>query len=165
MCFYKQIKSSPKIEKYITELSYDLRINTIKFFIRGHHLPITLDRWNSATDIDRNCKKCDQNELGDENHYIFSCDFFSAERRKYLPCFIQGCNDPLSAWQTVLSYDNIELANFAKFVSHISSCFEYDKNDEIDFENDFLKIKRAKVSRAGRIIKPNTRYLYKHYRK
>ena len=157
--FYKQIKSSPKIEKYITELSYDLRMNTIRFFIRGHHLPITLDRWNSATDTDRNCKKCDQNELGDENHYIFSCDFFSAERRKYLPCFIQGCNDPLSAWQTVLSYDNIELANFAKFVCHISSCFEYDKNDKSVFENDFQKIKRAKVSRAGRILKPNTRYL------
>ena len=57
--FYKQIKSSPKIEKYITELSYDLRMNTIRFFIRGHHLPITLDRWNSATDTDRNCKKCE----------------------------------------------------------------------------------------------------------
>ena len=156
--FYNMIKSSPRIENYLTKLSYSLRINTLKFFIRGHHLPITIDRWNNEGNADRVCKKCNQNAIGDENHYIFSCNFFSAERAKYMPDFVRGTDDLQSAWKTILLYDDSNLVNLAKFICHITSNFEFDRSDKVDTDSDWHKVKRSKVSRAGRILKPNTRY-------
>ena len=163
--FYKIIKESPKIENYLTKLSYSLRINTVKFFIRGHHLPITVDRWNKEDNADRSCKKCAQNAIGDENHYIFSCDYFSAHRAKYLPTFVNGTDDFKSAWNTILSYDDSDLVNLAKFIWHITFNFEFEAEDKADTDNDWHKIKRNKDSRAGRILKPNTKYFTKRFRK
>ena len=158
------IKSQPKLEYFLTDLSYSLRIDTVKFFIRGHHLPITLDRWNCESNIDRNCKKCNLNALGDENHYIFNCKFFSEERARYLPNFVNGTDDLHNAWDTILSYKNKDLVNFASFVRFIISKFEFDKKDKSDTESkdkvgDWLKIKRAKTSNSGRILKLPARYL------
>ena len=156
--FYNLIKSQPKIENYLTQLSYSLRINTVKFFIRGHHLPVTIDRWNKEGNADRICKKCDQNEVGDENHYIFSCNFFAAQRAKYLPNFARSTDDPKSAWDSILQYKESNLVSLAKFICHITSHFEFDKADRVDKDADWHKIKRAKVSRAGRVLKPNPKY-------
>ena len=158
--FYRSIKGQPKLENFLTDLSYSLRINTVRFFIRGHHLPITLDRWNQVNSIDRNCKKCEQNVLGDENHYVFDCDFFSEERAKYLSNFVNGAHDLHRAWETILAYRNTDLVNFAKFIRCIMSNFEFEKKDKIENynDNDWSKIKRAKTSRAGRILKLPARY-------
>ena len=163
--FYRIIKDSPKMENYLTNLSYSLRLNTVKFFIRGHHLPITVDRWNKEGNANRSCKKCSQNAIGDENHNIFSCDYFSAYRAKYLPTFVDGTDDFKSAWSAILSFDGSDLVNLAKFICHITSNFEYDSLDKADTNSDWHKIKRIKVSRAGRILKPNTKYSAKRYRK
>ena len=122
-------------------------------------MPITIDRWNIEGNADRNCKKCDKNEIGDENHYVFSCNFFSVERAKYLTNFVQGTDDLPAAWETILSYNDTKLVDVAKFISHIISNFEFvDKIDKTDFDNDWHKVKQAKITRSGRIVKSNTRY-------
>ena len=121
-------------------------------------MPITVDRWNKEGNANRSCKKCFQNAIGDENHYIFSCDYFSAHRAKYLPTFVGGTDNFKAAWNTILSFDGSDLVNLAKFICHITSNFEYDSTDKIDTENDWHKIKRNRVSRAGRILKPNTKF-------
>ena len=163
--FYKMIKESPKIENYLSKLTYSLRINTVKFFIRGHHLPITNDRWNKESNPDRFCKKCDMNEIGDENHYIFSCKFFSPQRSKYIPNVDCDTENLQSAWKNILSFDDTNLVNLAKFISHITSKFEFDKVDSEKDDSDWHKIKRIKVSRAGRVLKPNSKYSIKRFRK
>ena len=163
--FYKMIKETPKIENYLSKLSYSLRINTAKFFIRGHHLPITNDRWNKDNNPDRFCKKCDMNEIGDENHYIFSCEFFSPQRSKYLPNVAYDTENLQSVWEEILSFDDTNLVNLAKFISHITSNFEFDKVDNEKDDSDWHRIKRAKVSRAGRVLKPNSKYSIKRFRK
>ena len=158
--FYRLIKSQPKLENFLIDLSYSLRIDTTKFFIRGHHLPVTLDRWNQGSSVDRKCKKCNQNVIGDENHYVFDCSFFTQERSKYLPNFTDGAGDLHKAWEEILSYRNSDLVNFAKFVRIIMANFEYDKKDNSDKDNtnDWLKIKRAKTSKSGRILKLPARF-------
>ena len=157
--FYKMIKESPKIENYLSKLTYSLRINTVKFFIRGHHLPITNDRWNKESNPDRFCKKCDMNEIGDENHYIFSCKFFSLQRSKYMPSIACDAENLQSTWKNILSFDDTRLVNLAKFISHITSNFEFDRADSEKEDSDWHKIKRIKISRAGRVLKPNSKYV------
>ena len=158
--FYREIKSQPKLENFFTDLSYSLRIETAKFFIRGHHLPVTLDRWNQDSNIDRNCKKCNLNLLGDENHYIFYCEYFSEARTKYLSEFTNGPDNLQNAWDTILSYKNTELVNFAKFVRLIMANFEFEQKDRAEKvkDSDWFKIKRTKTSRTGRNLKLPARY-------
>ena len=84
--------------------------------------------------------------------------FFAAQRAKYLPNFARSTDDPKSAWDSILQYKESNLVSLAKFICHITSHFEFDKADRVDKDADWHKIKRAKVSRAGRVLKPNPKY-------
>ena len=64
-----------------------------------------------------------------------------------------------------MSFDDTNLVNLAKFISHITSKFEFDKVDSEKDDSDWHKIKRIKVSRAGRVLKPNSKYSIKRFRK
>ena len=154
---YRIFKNKPQIENYLIELSYSLRISTVKFLTRTHHLPITYDRFNQQdkNKVDRKCKKCDLEEVGDENHYIFTCNFFAEERLKYLPDYSHRTSDFDSAWKIMLKYTGSNLIKLATFIRYISSHFEYDGDLVIDKKkNDWEKIKRRKTSRTGRVLKP-----------
>ena len=108
------------------------------------------------------------NEIGDENHYIFSCKFFSPQRSKYIPSVACDTENLQSAWKNILSFDDSNLVSLAKFISHITSKFEFDKVDsEITdrTDSDWHRTKRIKVSRAGRVLKPNRKYSIKRFRK
>ena len=149
-------KNEPKIESYLTDLSYSLRISTVKFLTRTHHLPITYDRFRNQDKVDKTCKKCDLDEIGDENHYIFSCKFFTEDRLKYLPDFTIDVIDFDSAWKDLLKYRDSNLVKLATFIRIILSHFEYTGDSVIDKKkNDWEKIKRHKTSSTGRILKPS----------
>ena len=77
-----------------------------------------------------------------------------------MPNYTDGAGDLHKAWEEILSYKNSDLVNFAKFVRIIMSKFEYDKKDNSDKDNtnDWLKIKRTKTSRSGRILKLPARF-------
>ena len=75
-----------------------------------------------------------------------------------MPNLANGTTDYQAEWKTILSLEDFNLVNLAKFISHITSHLEFDKTDIIDFDDDWHKVKQAKVSRAGRILKPNSRY-------
>ena len=109
--------------------------------------------------------KCDRNEVGDENHYIFSCKFFSPQRSKYIPSVDCDTENLQSAWKNILSFDDSDLVSLAKFISHITSNFKFDKVDSEKADSDWHKTKRIKVSRAGRVLKPNRKYSIKRFRK
>ena len=153
---YRIFKSEPKIENYLTDLSYSLRISTVKFLTRTHHLPITYNRFNGQDTVDNTCKKCDLEEVGDENHYIFSCKFFTNDRHKYLPNYSKGTSNFESAWKDLISYKDDNLVKLANFIHIISSHFEYTGDSVIDKKkNDWESIKWQKTSRFGRILKPS----------
>ena len=90
----------------------------------------------------------------------FDCIFFSKERAKYLPKFVNGTDNLHKAWDTILSYKNTDLVNFAKFVRLIMANFEFENKDRAEKakDSDWFRIKRTKTSRTGRNLKLPARF-------
>ena len=80
---YRIFKTELKIEKYISILPYNYMFNFCKFRCDGHRLPVETGRWHNVSRADRLCHLCDSADIGDEFHYIMSCNYFKQERRKY----------------------------------------------------------------------------------
>ena len=82
---YKGYKSELIMEKYLIYLPKELRIPMTKFRMCNHKLPIEIGRHNIK--IERNlriCAKC-FNDLGDEYHCMFICEYFKREKDKFIP--------------------------------------------------------------------------------
>ena len=47
-----------------------------KFRTLNHKLPIEYGRWHNITRNMRFCNLCNQNEIGDECHYMLECNIF-----------------------------------------------------------------------------------------
>ena len=49
-------------------------------------LPVEVEtgRWDGIPLNERNCKICTTDDIGDEYHYLFTCDFFKIDRKLYL---------------------------------------------------------------------------------
>ena len=83
--FYRIIRKSPYFEfhKYLTSLHVQERIILCKFRCGNHRLPIVTCRYEGVAHCDRNCTLCTKNDLGEEFHFLFICDHFSNEWKKY----------------------------------------------------------------------------------
>ena len=51
-----------------------------KFSCGGHRLPAETRRWHNVSRADRLCHLCDSADIGDEIHYIMSCNYLKQER-------------------------------------------------------------------------------------
>jgi hypothetical protein len=54
--------------------------NFCKFRCGGHRLPVETRRWHNVSRADRLCHLCDSADIGDEFHYIMSCNYLKQER-------------------------------------------------------------------------------------
>ena len=64
-------------EQYLDILSgYSCIQEFIYFRLFNTHLPIEKGRWLGIPRNERVCRLCNSNQLGDEFHYLFSCQFF-----------------------------------------------------------------------------------------
>ena len=52
--------------------------------------PIETGRWKNVTIQNRICPLCNNVDIGDEFHYIFTCTFFKNLRNRFLPSFCQS---------------------------------------------------------------------------
>ena len=82
---YKTFKTIFCLEKYLLLLQPKQWKPIIKLRTSNHCLPVETGRWNNTERHERNCTLCNDNELGDEYHYIFVCDNFRNERILLLP--------------------------------------------------------------------------------
>ena len=84
--YYTIIKQSPytEYEKYITSLSAHESVSMCKLRCGNHKLPIIAGRYGNIDRDDRMCTLCTKNDVGDEFHYIFVCEHFREERKKYI---------------------------------------------------------------------------------
>ena len=60
-------------------------LTCINFRTSNKYLPIETGSWLRIERNERKCSKCDLNEIGDQFHYIFRCNFFNDDRRKHVP--------------------------------------------------------------------------------
>jgi len=84
---YMIFKSEWKFENYLNLLPFKLRKYYCSLRISNHKLPVELGRHQGIYLNDRLCKLCNQNEVGDEYHYLMKCNYFENERRMFLPRF------------------------------------------------------------------------------
>ena len=87
---YKLFKHTFAFETYITILEKKYWCPLIRFRLSNHNLPIETGRWENVTIQNRICPLCNNFDIGDEFHYIFTCTFFKNERNRFLPSFCQS---------------------------------------------------------------------------
>ena len=72
---YRICKTELKIEKYIFILPYNYMLHFCKCRCDCHRLPVETGRWLNVSRADRLCHLCDSAVIGDEFHYIMSCNY------------------------------------------------------------------------------------------
>lgn len=112
--FYNSIKHVFSKETYLDHVNnfYD-RANLTKLRISAHDLQIELGRRNNVQRQDRHCKWCnislDFRTLENEQHFLYSCDLYSALR--------QNCLQIISK----ITGTKILRTNFMSLLNHINS--------------------------------------------
>ena len=80
---YRIIKSEHVFDKYLLS-NFNIRATLCKFRSGNHKLPIVKGRYENINRAERFCLLCNQEEIGDEYHYLFVCPHFNNERKTYL---------------------------------------------------------------------------------
>ena len=98
-------------EGYLNLLLFSLAKVMCKFRCSDHKLPIEQGRFFG---IDRNQRfytLCNSNQLGDDYHYIFQCNFFAADRHKYLSTF---CRQAVNTYKYAFLMNSTETNGLKK---------------------------------------------------
>ena len=84
--FLREYKRNFKFESYIDNLNFDNRKIVSRFRLSNHNLPIERLRYDNISREERLCGICDQNLLGNENHYMIWCQNYQLMkiREKFL---------------------------------------------------------------------------------
>ena len=116
--FYS-FKQDLNFEKYLIKLDRKQYLPPIKFRTSNHRLPIETGRWENVPFDDRKCQLCHKDELGDEFHYLFCCNYFETERKRHLkPYFYKRPN--IIKQKELLASDNLAtLKKLSEFVQII----------------------------------------------
>ena len=145
-------KSLPELSPYLTVLPLNLRIPICRFRTRCHNLPVCAQRFNkNVSESKLKCPLCDLNDVGDEFHYIFKCNAFSAVRDKFIPTRFSKLPNSIKFQELFDSSDSKTLTHLAKFISIVLESFTYEKEDSP------VKLRSTHTTRAGRISKPPIR--------
>ena len=73
---YRLFKESLMLESYLFILPRKYATILCKFRCNNFKLPIECGRWNNTPRNLRFCSLCNQNNVGDEYHYIFECTHY-----------------------------------------------------------------------------------------
>ena len=72
---YSKIKKEYREEPYVSQVEYHKYRSAItRFRISAHNLPIEKGRWEGIDKSERRCKKCINNDVSNEKHYILYCN-------------------------------------------------------------------------------------------
>ena len=80
---YRIFKDNFQINRYFSFLSNRQCKILTAFRTRNHRLPVEVGRWSSIPLNERVCTFC-ATDIGDEYHYIMTCNFFSSQRMKFV---------------------------------------------------------------------------------
>ena len=92
-------------------------------FQYNHRHPVETGRWNDIPLNERKCKICITDDIGDEYHYLFTCDVFKSDRKLYLkPYFYVKPN--IRKYMELFTSTNVAtLIKLSKFVATIMEKF------------------------------------------
>ena len=144
MHFYREVKDSFNLKDYLVNLESCHKYNLIKLRTRTHHLPITKQRFHD-TSADITCPLCSSSEVGHEFHYLFVCDFFKAQRDKYIPVGLLRLPHTVMLKNQFTRSETI--TNVARFVKIIMSKFKSRKSEIVN-----SPCKKQITTRSGRLV-------------
>ena len=116
--FYKLFKIKFERSAYISRLPTSLCKNLIRFCTRNHRLPVEQGRWHGIPVSDRKCYLCNK-DMGDEFHYLFTCECFSNERQKYIKPYFYRRPNTLKLQQLLNTSSSKVLRNLCDFIDII----------------------------------------------
>ena len=145
---YKSLKTEWGMPKYVHTLIPHLRTAMCRFRTRCHKLPVTYDRFKPCDRSKMICPLCDKDEVGDEYHYIFHCEHFKPERKKFLPIKYLEIPQSMDSFKELFSEEDTEIvSNLAKLCKAIMKAFNTEK------PLTPLKVRKTHVMRSGRVSK------------
>ena len=118
---YRMYKTKFKFETYNIELPFKLRKAFLKFRASNNNLPVNRDRYLNVPRHERLCTLCDQNDIGDEYHYILTCKYppIARERERLIKRYYYVRPNVLK-FNELMSCTKIKsltkLAQFVKFI-------------------------------------------------
>ena len=95
----------------------------IKYRTGNHRLPAERGRWDEVPLNERNCKICTIDDIGDEYHYLFTCDFFKSDRKLYLKPYFYVKPNIRKYWELFTSTNEAQLIKLSNFVEIIMKKF------------------------------------------
>ena len=110
--------------KHITILENKYWCSLIRFKLSNHNLPIETGRWENVTIQNRICPLCNNVDIEDEFHYIFTCTFFKNERHRFLPSFCQSKPNIYKLLKLFNSKKAGVLRRLSIFCNLIMNCFQ-----------------------------------------
>ena len=120
--FYKTIKESITLEKYLLFLPFKYRKALTKFRMSNHNLPIETGRHRGIPREKRICPICNLNSVGDEFHYITQCPYFQTKRKQYLGAYSYLIKHDYAIGK--LFQNKSCQKNLGRFVNEIMSCMK-----------------------------------------
>ena len=122
---YRLFKEEFQFEKYLVELSPNLRTSFLRFRVTNHRLPIQRLRTLGVPRELRTCDFCNLTDIADEFHYLFNCthDPIVLNRNKLLPKYYLQHANILKMNSLMNMRCKRKLINLCKFVKYILSLF------------------------------------------
>ena len=117
---YKIYKHNLEVEFYLTNLSLKHRITMSRFRCGYNRLPA--NKYNGS-ESERKCNLCDAQDVGDEFHYLFVCDYFKRDRNLYLDKYFIVRPNTLKMDQLFNVRNKKMLRNLATFQALIMCTF------------------------------------------
>ena len=117
------LKTISNFEKYLINVSKFYYSKIIKYRTGNHQLPVETRRWDAVPLNERKCKICTTDDIGDEYHYLFTCDFFKSDRKLYLKPYFYVKPNRRKYRELFISTNEATLIKLAKFVANIMEKF------------------------------------------
>ncbi len=121
--FYSMFKTEFCLENYLLRLRTDKRVYICKIRCSNLKFPIETGRWNNIPKHERFCNLCNLKEIGNEFHYICTCQKVEIVqlRLKYIPSYFVR-NPSENKLSGLLSFCNVKvLNNLAIFLKKVSN--------------------------------------------
>ena len=112
-------------EIYLKINNFENRRALTKLRTSNHRLAIETGRWTKTEVENRLCKQCTQNEVEDEQHFLFRCQKYSEER--------------LLTFQLIKSQSNIDLFDKEHEIENIKLLFISDHLSSLNVLGKFVK--------------------------
>ena len=129
---YLLFKDNLNFEKYLINVSKFYCSKIIKYRTGNHPLPVETGRWDDMPLNERKCKICTKDDIGDEYHYLFTCDFFKSDRKLYLKPYFYDKPNIHKYRELFTSTNEAMLIKLSKFIAIIMEKFSV----KIVFPND-----------------------------